>query len=134
MCRFSGVATHFVHSSQLEALKNHLAELDKPDHDQVHEIIEEYAVKSDHQPQEYTLHGEERQIIDHCFKHNTAEEILKALRENGSKFAKDTADTILKRSPSSIKITLEHLRRGSKMSFKDCLRMEHQLWQTVPVS
>jgi 3-hydroxyisobutyryl-CoA hydrolase len=111
-----------------------LAEIERPDHDQVHEIIEEYAVKSDHQPEVYTLHGEERELIDNCFKHDTAEEIVKALRDNGSKFALNTLDTILKRSPSSVKITLEHLRRGTSLSFKECLRMEHELWQTVPVS
>lgn len=115
-------------------MKNRLAEIEAPDHDQVHKIIEEFAVDMDHRPEVYTLHGEERQTIDHCFKHDTAEEIIKALQENGSKFALETRDTILKRSPSSVKITLENLKRGSTLSFMECLKMEHQLWQTVPVS
>lgn len=132
--RLSGIATHFVHSSKLDSLKNRLAEIESPDHNQVHEIIEEFAVDADHQPEVYTLRGEERQTIDNCFKYNTVEEIVKSLKENGSKFALDTLDTILARSPSSVKITLEHLRRGVNLSFKECLNMEHQLWQTVPVS
>lgn len=132
--RFSGIATHFVPSSRLEALESRLAEIDEPNHDLVHTTIEEFAVERDHTPQTYTLHGEQRQIVDECFQYDTVEEIVKALKENGSKFALHTLDTMMKRSPTSLKVTLEHLRKGSKLSVMDCLRMEHVLWQTVPVS
>lgn len=63
-----------------------------------------------------------------------AEKIMEALEKDGSHFAKETVETILKRSPTSVKITLEHIRQGSKLSLKECLKMEHRLWQTVPVS
>ncbi|EPB91747.1 hypothetical protein HMPREF1544_01459 [Mucor circinelloides 1006PhL] len=129
---FSGIATHFVPSSRLEALESRLAEIDEPNHDLVHTTIEEFAVERDHTPQTYTLHGEQRQIVDECFQYDTVEEIVKALKENGSKFALHTLDTMMKRSPTSLKVTLEHLRKGSKLSVMDCLRMEHVLWQTVP--
>jgi hypothetical protein len=132
--RFSGIATHFVPSSRLEALESRLSEIDEPNHDLVHNTIEEFAVETGHTPQIYTLHGEDRLIVDKCFKYNTVEEIVKALKEDGSRFALDTVNTMLKRSPTSLKVTLEHLRKGSKLSIKDCLRMEHVLWQTVPVS
>lgn len=131
---FSGIATHFVPSSRLEALESRLAEIDEPDHDLVHTTIEEFAVERDHTPHTYTLHGEHRMIVDECFQYDTVEEIVKALKSNGSKFALDTLDTMMKRSPTSLKVTLEHLRKGSKLSVMDCLRMEHVLWQTVPVS
>lgn len=132
--RFSGIATHFVPSSRLEALESRLAEIDEPSHDLVHKTIEEFAVETGHTPQTYTLHGEDRLTVDKCFQYNTVEEIVRALKENGSRFALDTVNTMMKRSPISLKVTLEHLRKGSKLSVKDCLRMEHVLWQTVPVS
>lgn len=132
--RFSGIATHFVPSSRLEALESRLAEIDEPNHDLVHTTIEEFAVETEHTPQTYTLHGEDRLTVDKCFQYNTVEEIVKALKEDGSRFALDTVNTMMKRSPTSLKVTLEHLRKGSKLSIKDCLRMEHVLWQTVPVS
>lgn len=69
-----------------------------------------------------------------CFKYEHAEKIMEALEKDGSHFAKETVETILKRSPTSVKITLEHIRQGSKLSLKECLKMEHRLWQTVPVS
>ncbi|KAI8639113.1 ClpP/crotonase-like domain-containing protein [Parasitella parasitica] len=129
---FSGIATHFVPSSRLKELGSRLAEINEPNHDLVHTTIEEFAVEKDHAPQTYTLHGEHRLIIDKCFQYNTVERIVDALKEDGSKFALDTLDTLMKRSPTSLKVTLEHLRKGSKLSIKDCLRMEHVLWQTVP--
>ncbi|KAI7906626.1 ClpP/crotonase-like domain-containing protein [Cokeromyces recurvatus] len=130
---FAGIATHFVPSERLEALEAQLAKLDnKYDHEAVHRTIEAFAVNKDHVPETYTLHGEHQHIINQCFKYETVEEIIRALKENGSKFAIDTIDTILKRSPTSVKVTLEHLCRGSKLSWMNCLRMELQLWQTVP--
>jgi enoyl-CoA hydratase/carnithine racemase len=115
-------------------MESRLAELEVPDHDMVHKIIEEFAVKTDHTPQTYTLHGAARRVIDRCFNHGTVEEVIESLGQDGSKFALETKDTILKRSPTSLKITFEHLRRGAKKSWVECLRMERRLWQTVPVS
>lgn len=100
----------------------------------VHKIIEEFAVDTDHKPQTYTLHGDCRRTIDSCFNHGTVEEVVKSLEEDGSKFALETKDTILMRSPTGVKVTFEHLRQGLKKSWVECLRMEHRLWQTVPVS
>lgn len=111
-----------------------LAELDHVTHDIIHHAIEEFAVEKDHTPTTYTLHGQERRTIDSCFKHENMEDVIAALKADGSKFSLDTIETILKRSPSSVKTTHEHIRQGSKLSLKDCLKMEHRLWQTVPVS
>jgi 3-hydroxyisobutyryl-CoA hydrolase len=62
--RFSGIATHFVPSSRLEALEARLAELENPTHDMVHHAIEEFAIERDHTPVTYTLHGEDRKTVD----------------------------------------------------------------------
>ncbi|KAG2237226.1 hypothetical protein INT48_006630 [Thamnidium elegans] len=129
---FAGLATHFVPSSRLEALEARLAELDHATHDMIHQAIEEFAVERDHTPATYTLHGKDRKMMDDCFKHEKMEDVMLALKEDGSQFSKDTIDTILKRSPTSVKITHEHIRKGSGLSLKECLNMEHRLWQTVP--
>ena len=43
--------------------------------------------------------------------------------------AKETLDTLLKRSPTSIRITLEQLRRGKELPLRDCLAMEYRMSQ-----
>ncbi|KAI8970052.1 ClpP/crotonase-like domain-containing protein [Mycotypha africana] len=131
---FSGIATHFVFSDRLEELESKLDALQSPQLDEIDELIGKYSVSKNHEPTVYTLYGQNRVIIDKCFKYDTVEQIIDALNEDGSQFALQTVDTILKRSPTSLKVTLEHLRRGINLSLKNCLRMEHVLWQTVPYS
>ncbi|KAI8995002.1 ClpP/crotonase-like domain-containing protein [Pilobolus umbonatus] len=129
---FSGIASHFVPSERLDNMKHEISRVERPDYDLINEIIEHHAADQHHTPSVYTLCGEQRNTIDRCFKHETVEEVISSLKEDGSKFAMETVDTIMKRSPTSVKITFEHLIRGRNMTLMDCLRMEHILWQKVP--
>ncbi|KAF7722382.1 hypothetical protein EC973_003192 [Apophysomyces ossiformis] len=129
---YAGIASHFVSSSQLPALEERLAELGSPDHDAVHAILTEFSANVKRNPH-YTLHGDTRKTIDRCFVHDTAEDIVAALKDDGSKFALDTRDIILSRSPTSVKLTLHNLRTAAHMDFAECLRHEHALWQKVAV-
>jgi len=60
-------------------------------------------------------------IIEHCFVHNTAEEILDALDSDGSAFALQTAGDIRARSPLSVKISLRHIRMAANDDFGDVI-------------
>lgn len=65
--------------------------------------------------------------IDHCFSHDTVEKIIVALRKEKISWAQQVADTIETKSPTSLKVTLKELQRGSTMEFDDCMRMEFRL-------
>lgn len=65
--------------------------------------------------------------IDHCFSHDTVEKIIAALREEKIPWTQQVADTIETKSPTSLKVTLQELQRGSLMEFDDCMRMEFRL-------
>jgi 3-hydroxyisobutyryl-CoA hydrolase len=132
--RFCGLASHFVHSSNLEAMNKKLSDLDNPTHELINNIIQEYAVKSDHAPSRYTLFGDKLNIIKRCFKFNTVEEIVQALVGDGSKFALGCVKSILRGSPTSLKVMMESLRRAEHLSYNECIRMEFRLWQRMPVS
>ncbi|KAG2235176.1 hypothetical protein INT48_003520, partial [Thamnidium elegans] len=116
----------------LEALEARLCKLRQPTHDIINREIQQFSVKPDHAAVTYTLHGKNREIIDACFKHERMEDVLKALKEDGTKFSQDTIESILQSSPTSVKITHELIRRGASLSFKDCLDLEYGLWETVP--
>ncbi|CAO3645079.1 unnamed protein product [Cunninghamella echinulata] len=130
---YAGLASHFVPSSKLEELESLLIKLNTDDHEKINNVINEFAIQhmdnENKNQQHYTLCGENREIIDRCFKYNSAEEIVDALEKDGSLFAKQARDTILTRSPTSVKITLQHLRLGAHMGIADCLAMEYYLWQ-----
>lgn len=68
------------------------------------------------------------------FHYDTVEEIIDALRKDGSDFALKTANTILSHSPTGLKITLESYRRGKTMSIIECFKMETRIWHVYPVN
>jgi 3-hydroxyisobutyryl-CoA hydrolase len=63
------------------------------------------------------------------------EEIVAALdREKPSKWTRETKQKLLSVSPTSLKVTLQTLRRAKKMSLVDCLKMEFDLIQKYLVT
>lgn len=77
------------------------------------------------------LTGRTRQALDMAFGHNTVEEIVDNLTKLTSttddavaKWASETLITLHMRSPTSLKVALEALRRGKKMTLLQALQME----------
>ena len=70
---------------------------------------------------------EHKDLIDRCFSFSTVEEILAALHRERSAFAQKTRQTMLEKSPTSLKVTLSLLRaaRGSG-SLDECLTREYR--------
>ncbi|KAI8068917.1 ClpP/crotonase-like domain-containing protein [Thamnidium elegans] len=129
---FCGLASHYVHSSNLSAMQAELNELEDATHDSVNRVIESYAVKQDHKASSYTLFGHKLDVIERCFNYNSVEEIIKALTKDASKFALDCVKAILRGSPTSLKVMLECFRRAEHLSYNECIRMEYRLWQRMP--
>ncbi len=53
--------------------------------------------------------------IDACYAADSVEEIVERLRGQGSAAAKQTAETILSKSPTSLKVTLAAVRRARRL-------------------
>jgi 3-hydroxyisobutyryl-CoA hydrolase len=68
------------------------------------------------------------------FGKKTVEDIMAALEKEESAWAKETKDTLLKMSPSSLKITLEQVKQGAQKSIKSCFKMEYGMVQQSLVS
>ncbi len=65
--------------------------------------------------------------IDHCFAVSDIEEILKRLREQADSWADEVVKLLLTRSPTSLKVVCEQLRRGAQLSFDECSQMEYSI-------
>jgi 3-hydroxyisobutyryl-CoA hydrolase len=63
------------------------------------------------------------------FGKKTVEDIMAALDKEDSAWAKETKETLLKMSPSSLKITLEQVRQGAEKSIISCFKMEYGMVQ-----
>lgn len=78
-----------------------------------------------------------RPAFDRLFAPATVEEIVAGLgREAGSgaahaAWAKKTVDAIRTKSPLSLKIALEQMKRGAECAFDECMRMEYRIVSRV---
>jgi enoyl-CoA hydratase len=112
-----GIHTHFVSSDGVEALKADL--LTDP--------ADPAAVAARHAedagPAPLTAH---REAIDRLFAFDTVEEVFAALEADGSVWALAQLATLKTKSPTSLKVTLRHIREGAKAaSFNDNMAVEY---------
>jgi len=126
---YTRVATHYVPSERIEDLKDRLTALEAPVekmHESVAYTLEEYA-----EPVTSAPLMEHRALIDECFKGDTVEQMLEALRAKAddSEFAAKLVQTLGKCSPTSLKVTVRQLRLGAALDIGSCLQMEYRISQ-----
>ncbi|MFG2651894.1 enoyl-CoA hydratase/isomerase family protein [Streptomyces sp. NPDC048436] len=116
-----GLADHYVPSERLADFTAALAEAE------VSEVVEEYAAAA---PEgELASH---REWIDACYAADSVEEIVDRLYNSGDRAAKETAETILGKSPTALKVTLASLRRARALiSLEEVLDQEFRVSSTA---
>jgi enoyl-CoA hydratase len=120
----AGLADYFVPSEELPALAKALADSADP----------EALVKTVAKPVQAPLSAH-RAEIDAAFAHDTVEEIIAALSASGSEFAVNILQTLKRRSPTSLKVTLRLLRAARhKSSLRECLEQEYAAAHAVLAS
>jgi len=68
-----------------------------------------------------------RPAIARCFEAESVMAILARLDADGSAFAQRTAATIRTKSPTSLAVALEQMRRGVDLSFEEAMRTEFRI-------
>ncbi|NGO69473.1 enoyl-CoA hydratase/isomerase family protein [Streptomyces boncukensis] len=112
-----GLADHVVPSAALPDLVRDLA----------HTSVEEAVGRHAGPPSGGRL-AEERGWIDACYAADTVEEIVARLLADGSHGAKEAAETLLSRSPTSLKVTLAALRRARRLgALEPVLEQEYRV-------
>ena len=120
-CLALGIATHYVESVSLEALKIGLRAV--PHHPK--SVVERF----DSDVGEARIEKNLRRI-DRAFAHDTMEEIFAALEaeDDGENWASKELRTLRRKSPQAMKVTLRQLRAGARMqSFAEVMAMEYRL-------
>jgi enoyl-CoA hydratase len=115
-----GLATHAVRSAALPEVKEALI---------AGEPVDETLARFRHDPMAAPL-AAERETIDRCFGGADLSAILASLDEaasRGSEFARTAAATIRSKSPPSLVVALEQMRRGRDLSFEDAMRTEFRI-------
>lgn len=137
----AGLATHFIPSSNVSNVEQQLIDLTKSYSDSVNEILNRNS-------QSVCL-KDKLPSINRIFslENNTVEKIFNELKSDGSSFALEQLSILQKKvrlfnsffllflilfllqSPMSLKLTLEELKRGKQLDFKECLQMEYRILQ-----
>ncbi|MEU9736423.1 enoyl-CoA hydratase/isomerase family protein [Streptomyces sp. NPDC048002] len=99
-----GLADHYVPSAQLGDLVDDFAHLP------AREAVARHVTPDP----EGELPGR-KEWIDACFSADTVEEIVRRLLAHGDPAAKETAETLLAKSPTSLKVTLAAVRRARRL-------------------
>ncbi|KAH7008322.1 ClpP/crotonase-like domain-containing protein [Ilyonectria destructans] len=133
---YSGLATHYLHSSSLPDLEARLAELRFLDSDNltarlalVNETLEEFCTGLPYD-QPIQLGGEVRKAIDRCFNKNNINDIIAALEaERGptEEWAQKQLATLQKRSPTAVHVALRQMRVAGKWDIAETFQKEHQI-------
>ncbi|CAA7619180.1 enoyl-CoA hydratase/isomerase family protein [Magnetospirillum sp. SS-4] len=115
-----GVATHYVASERIDALREALSEA--RDAAEIQATLAGFA----QDPGPAPLDGR-RALIDRCFGHDSLAGVMAALAAETDPFAAETMTTLGAKSPHLLAVSFEMIRRGRALSFDDCMRMEFRL-------
>ncbi|MEQ8333033.1 enoyl-CoA hydratase/isomerase family protein [Nisaea sp.] len=131
-CLYIEAATHYMPSGSLPALRKALLELDLSGDaaGRIAVLLSEHAVSAGEAPL-----ARHRAVIDKAFAFDRIEEILAALNDDAGSFGEETAALLAHRSPTSLKVTLEMVRRGARCaSLAEDLEMEFTMVQSFLVA
>lgn len=113
-----GLADHYVDSNQLPALIEALTRMEAQE--ALRPFVQNYFPTS--------ALAADRAWIDGCYAFDTAEEIVGALQSNGGQAAAQAAKSVLAKSPTAVKVTLESLRRARGLgTLEEVLDQEYRV-------
>ncbi|MCB2014475.1 MAG: enoyl-CoA hydratase/isomerase family protein [Sphingobium sp.] len=125
-CMAVGLATHYIPSEKLEAVKAEL--IARPS--EVEAILD---AASTTPPPSALM--EQRTEIDRLFAADTLEEIIAALAADGGEWAEKQHGIVLAKSPQTGKVSLRQLREAAAMTdFADEMRQEYAIGSRIVMS
>ncbi|WP_186398989.1 enoyl-CoA hydratase/isomerase family protein [Stappia sp. P2PMeth1] len=123
---WTGILTHGIASTDMEALASALTETDAVD-----EVIAGFSRRHDAGAAPIAARAPR---IAEIFGRASVAEILEALDELAgaagdpdADWAQGLADTIRAKSPTSVMLAFQQLRRGAELDFEACMRLEYRI-------
>lgn len=118
---YAGILTHFVPARATGELLAALQAGNAPDF-----VLRSFAEEPGFAPV-----GTLREDIDRIFSEDSLDGILAALEADGGDWAASTLEILRRKSPTSLKITFRQIRKGARLDFDDCMRMEYRMVNRV---
>jgi len=127
---YAGVADYYLESKDWLALKGSIREKVWTEDlvaSEFDNLLKQHCTTS---TESSTMLKEVQEKIDVHFNYDTIEEIVASLKGEalqGDKWAEQTMNTILSKSPTSLKVTLQQLIEGKNKTLQECLEMEKNM-------
>jgi enoyl-CoA hydratase len=128
-CLALGIATHFVESGRVDALKNLIfaAQSREGGNERIESALR--AVESDPGPAPIVAH---RADIDRLFSGDSVEAIFAALAADPGEWALAQLETLRTKSPQTLKVAFRQLREGARVkSFAEEMKIEYRIGARV---
>ncbi len=122
----AGIATHHVPSDRLDGLVDALAAADWSG--AAAAVVERVVAGHAADPGPAPL-ADAAAAIDRCFSADTVEAVLDRLAEQEGDWVASARTALERNSPTSLKVTLQQLRRGGSMDYDSCVTMEYRMVQ-----
>lgn len=120
----AGLVKHIISSEQMPKVLNQLLneDLSEDAHARVDQCLSSYAKTNDNEEL-----SQLNPLIDVCFSKPTVELIRASLRDSEEVWAEEIDNTLGKKSPLSLKVTLFQLQKAKGISLAECLKMDFDL-------
>ena len=121
---YLGLATHHVPSARMAAFESALAaaDLSGAAGSAIETVLTEFSADSG----DAALAARQEEV-DRCFAGDSVAAILANLAEEGTEWAEETRATLLKKSPTSLKITYRQLTQYSDLDFEAAMKIEYRM-------
>jgi enoyl-CoA hydratase/carnithine racemase len=123
-CAALGLVTHKVHHEVMADLFDALVSTDLGI--DAHAAVSHLLTKFTTQPSASIL-LQEQIVLDKCFAASNMEGIMSALQTSPHAICQQAFDALNKKSPTSLKVTLQALYRGKGLDFDECMQQEFRL-------
>ena len=119
-----GIASHYIHSQNLDEVLVGLGALPSGEGNTqyTYDLLEKFSLKD-----KGDFVSEHEQVIKKCFSKKSVEDIFAALEQIGSEWAEQVLDSLRRKCPRSLKVTLRQLMEGRTRDFENCMIMELRL-------
>ncbi|WP_186668449.1 enoyl-CoA hydratase/isomerase family protein [Sporosarcina sp. BP05] len=126
---YVGAADYYMESSNWQTIQMKLLEKNWS-YDSIQQELDEFIQSNCTTLQSISQLSIVQEDIDRHFKYGTIEEIVKSLQNEaseGNEWAAQAVNTLLSKSPTSLKVTLQQLINGKGLSLNECLQMEKKM-------
>ena len=108
-----GIVTHIIKNSDLNRIEKALTDNTINSNDDINKLLEPFK-----QPAQLTRLMKSSGALEKQFSHNTIESIMDSLKGNNNSLY----EQLLKRSPTSLKVTFKHFTNAANMSFDEIIK------------